>query len=218
MTCQSLCAPENTLTSVARQLLDSCTRALLLRLLFACAFAQRASLRRSLGGGHFDALGTAIATCALRHRASGTMKFAKLSNEPLGKPLQRLALKICSILSLPGWHLRSSSAEDCIAAAGHYGNSVQGFSKCPAGSYAPTTGMTTCIQCALGQHPQQGQAASKSASACWRAGARCLIMCAHVCLVMPVICTTYVVHVKMAHSMLAGICQHKCVLQTRTRT
>ena len=44
-------------------------------------------MRRSLGGGHFDALGcghfdmlgTAIATCALRHRASGTMKFAKLT-------------------------------------------------------------------------------------------------------------------------------------------
>ena len=97
MTCQSLCAPGNTLTSVARQLLDSRTRALLLRLLFArvlCFFSfieifirawfacsQRASLRRSLGGGHFDALGTSIASCALRHRASGTMKFAKLSNE-----------------------------------------------------------------------------------------------------------------------------------------
>ncbi len=73
--------PENTLTSVARQLLDNCTRALLLRLLFAYAFAQRASLRRSLGGGHFEALGTAIATCAVRHSASGTMKFAKLSIE-----------------------------------------------------------------------------------------------------------------------------------------
>jgi hypothetical protein len=97
MTCQSLCAPENTLTSVARQLLDIRTRALLLRLLFArviCIFgtieifirawfacSQRASLRRSLGGGHFDALGTSIVSCALRHRASGTMKFAKLSNE-----------------------------------------------------------------------------------------------------------------------------------------
>jgi hypothetical protein len=86
MTCQTLCAPENMLTSLAWQLLDSCTRVLLLRLLFACAFAQRVSLRRSLGGGHFDALGcghfdtlgTAIATCALRH---STMKFAKLSNE-----------------------------------------------------------------------------------------------------------------------------------------
>jgi hypothetical protein len=97
MTCQSLCAPENTLTSVARQLLDIRTRALLLRLLFArviCIFgtieifirawfacSQRASLRRSLGGGHFDALGTSIVSCALRHRASGTIKFAKLSNE-----------------------------------------------------------------------------------------------------------------------------------------
>jgi hypothetical protein len=89
MTCQTLCAPENTLTSLARQLLNSCTRVLLLRLLFACAFAQRVSLRRSLGGGHFDALGCghfdtlgkAIVTCAFRHRASGTMKFAKLSNE-----------------------------------------------------------------------------------------------------------------------------------------
>jgi hypothetical protein len=46
-------------------------------------------LRFSLGGGHFDALGcghfdtfgTAIATCALRHSAGGTMKFAELSNE-----------------------------------------------------------------------------------------------------------------------------------------
>ena len=89
MTCQTLCAPENTLTSLARQLLDSCTRVLLLRLLFADAFAQRVSLRRSLGGGHFHALGcghydtleTAIATCVLRHSASRTMKFAKLSNE-----------------------------------------------------------------------------------------------------------------------------------------
>ena len=89
MTCQTLCAPENTLTSLARQLLDSCTRVLLLRLLFARAFAHRVSLRCSLGGGRFDALGcghfdtfgTAIATCALRHRAGGTMKFAELSNE-----------------------------------------------------------------------------------------------------------------------------------------
>jgi hypothetical protein len=97
MTCQSLCAPENTLTSVARPLLDSRTRVLLLRLLLArvlcifgvienyisarCACSQRASLRRSLCGGHFDAFGTAIASCALRHRAGGSMKFAKLSNE-----------------------------------------------------------------------------------------------------------------------------------------
>jgi len=44
MTCQTLCAPENTMTSLARQLLDSCTRVLLLRLLFACAFAQRVHL------------------------------------------------------------------------------------------------------------------------------------------------------------------------------
>ena len=74
------------MTSLAQQLLDSCTRVLLLRLLFACAFAQRVSLRSSLGGGHFDALGcghfdtlgTAITTCALRHRAGGTMEFAKL--------------------------------------------------------------------------------------------------------------------------------------------
>ena len=94
MTCQSLCAPENTLTSVACQLLDSRTRALLLRLLFArvlcisgvieiCirawfACSQHASLRRSLGGGYLDALGKSIASCALRHRAGGTMKFAKL--------------------------------------------------------------------------------------------------------------------------------------------
>jgi hypothetical protein len=41
---------------------------------------------------------------------------------------------------------RSSAAEDCIAARGHYGNSVVGFSKCASGSYAPTIGMNTCIQ------------------------------------------------------------------------
>jgi hypothetical protein len=35
----------------------------------------------ALGVGHFDAFGTAIASCALRHSAGGTMKFAKLSNE-----------------------------------------------------------------------------------------------------------------------------------------
>ena len=97
MTCQSLCAPENTLTSVARQLLDSRARALLLRLLFdsvlgifgvienyisaGLACSHRASLRRSLDGGHFDAFGTSISSCALRHRASGTIEFAKLSDE-----------------------------------------------------------------------------------------------------------------------------------------
>ena len=72
-------------------------RVLLLRLLFAsvlCIFgvienyisawfacSQHASLRRSLCGGHFNAFGTAIASCALPHPAGGTMKFAKLSNE-----------------------------------------------------------------------------------------------------------------------------------------
>jgi hypothetical protein len=97
MTCQSLYAPENTLTSVASQLLDSRARALLLRLLFDSvlgifgvienyisawlACSHRASLRRSLDGGHFDAFGTSISSCALRHRASGTMEFAKLSDE-----------------------------------------------------------------------------------------------------------------------------------------
>jgi hypothetical protein len=54
MTCQSLCAPENTLTSVARQLLDSMFARVLcivgvieicIRAWFACS--QRASLRRS---------------------------------------------------------------------------------------------------------------------------------------------------------------------------
>jgi hypothetical protein len=106
---------------VGATVLDSCTRVLLLRLLFAGAFSQRVSLRRSLGGGHFDALGcghfdtlgTAIATCSLRHRASGTMKFAKLVMKPLGKPLPRRALKICSILSLPGWHYMSWTS--CMA-------------------------------------------------------------------------------------------------------
>ena len=97
MTCQSLCVPENTLTSVARQLLDSRTRALLLRLLFDSvlgifgvienyinawfACSHRASLRRSLDCGHFDSLGTSISSCTLRHIASGTMEFAKLSDE-----------------------------------------------------------------------------------------------------------------------------------------
>ncbi len=97
MTCQSLCAPENTLTSVARQLLDSRARALLLRLLFdsvlgifgvienyisaGLACSHRASLRRSLDGGHFDAFGTSISSCARLHPASGTNKFSKLSDE-----------------------------------------------------------------------------------------------------------------------------------------
>jgi hypothetical protein len=122
MTCQTLCAPENTLTSLARQLLDSCTRVLFLRLLFACVFVQRVSLRCSLGSGnfdslgcgHFDTFGTAIETCVFRHCAGGTMKFAELSNKkPLGKPLPRHALKICSILSLPGWHHMSWTS--CMA-------------------------------------------------------------------------------------------------------
>ena len=97
MTYQSLCAPENTLTSVARQLLGKRARALLWRLLFASVFGvfgvienyisawfacpHCASLCRSLDGGHFDALGTSISSCALRHRAGSTMEFAKLSDE-----------------------------------------------------------------------------------------------------------------------------------------
>ena len=45
---------------------------------------------------------------------------------------------------------RSSAAEDCIAARGHYGNSVVGFRKCASGSYAPTLGMSACIPCPQG--------------------------------------------------------------------
>jgi len=47
-------------------------------------------------------------------------------------------------------HMRSISAEDCVARIGYYGNMAQGFTMCAAGSYAPTTGMTSCIQCPLG--------------------------------------------------------------------
>jgi hypothetical protein len=42
---------------------------------FACS--HRASLRRLLDVSHFDALGTSISSCALRHIASSTMEFAK---------------------------------------------------------------------------------------------------------------------------------------------
>ena len=45
---------------------------------------------------------------------------------------------------------RSSAAEDCIAACGHYGNSVVGFKQCAMGTYSPTLGMSTCIQCPHG--------------------------------------------------------------------
>jgi hypothetical protein len=70
--------------------IEICIRALFsLCLRFVCA-SQDAGLRRSLGGGHFYALGTAVASVAqwnfgvvgaLRHSAGGTMEFAKLSNE-----------------------------------------------------------------------------------------------------------------------------------------
>jgi hypothetical protein len=52
--------------------------------------------------------------------------------------------------------LRSSAAEDCIAARGFYGNLIVGFSKCPKGSYAPTVGMSTCIQCPVGATSAEG--------------------------------------------------------------
>jgi hypothetical protein len=94
MTFQALCASEGTLTSVARQLLDSRTRVLLLRLLFvrllcifgfieicirACfACSQRASLRRSLGGGHFDTVwnGDSVVCASTTRRSSNEISEA----------------------------------------------------------------------------------------------------------------------------------------------
>ncbi len=43
-------------------------------------------MRRSLGGSHFYAFGTAVASGALRHRAGGTVIFAKLSNDASSHP------------------------------------------------------------------------------------------------------------------------------------
>ena len=53
-------------------------------------------------------------------------------------------------------HMRSITEEDCVANVGYYGSIAEGFTKCAPGSYAATTGMTSCIQCPLGAVSVEG--------------------------------------------------------------
>ena len=53
--------------------------------------------------------------------------------------------------------------EECVAAPGFFENVDGGFQQCPAGSFAPTTGLTVCDSCPLGA---TSPAASTSQSEC----------------------------------------------------
>jgi hypothetical protein len=103
MTCQSLCAPENTLTTAARQRLDSRAKALLLRLLFTrglCMFGLMKTCIKAwfvcpLSGSHLYAFQAAITPSTLRYRTGRACEFSELGNKPSWEALASSSVAIC---------------------------------------------------------------------------------------------------------------------------